>query len=39
MAPAMTTDLPASMMFCLPSIRARRDILLPVSYANVSLRC
>ena len=29
----MTTDLPPSMMFCLPSMFDRREILLPVSYA------
>lgn len=34
--PAMTTDLPPSMMFCLPSIFARREILLPVSFSFVS---
>ena len=33
--PAMTTDLPPSMMFCLPSITARREILLPVSCLGV----
>jgi hypothetical protein len=32
LTPAITTDLPPSMMFCLPSIWARLEILLPVSY-------
>lgn len=30
---AMRTDLPPSMMCCLPSICAFREILLPVSYS------
>ena len=33
--PAMTTVLPPSIMFCLPSMLARREILLPVSYRLV----
>lgn len=36
--PAMMTVLPPSMMFCLPSMKARREILLPVSYYMVSTR-
>ena len=34
--PAIITVLPPNMMFCFPSILARREILLPVSCPNVS---
>jgi hypothetical protein len=36
LTPAITTDLPPSIMFCLPSIWARLEILFPVSCRNIS---